>query len=335
MGSFFKNIINDSRSGIPSGAHKAVSSFADTLSERQYPHMPADFPVFGIAGIEAETTSESNSVRSQSQAKISTSAEVGDAFSTQKVQLDTSRAADDRTASEIRHEQQALAPQQSANGSEHTDIIDGDERRPDLKDTLFDNQTENHINSTQSKPVAAQKLISDDCIADEKNLAGLKNDQQTSGPLFESVRKPEQSVTQSAQHKMNHVALDQPVLSEPELTALDSGIGSDTGSGMNLKNKDRVDAYRPHNEEAIKHAAVQNGQDASKPSMVVVNNEMRIEARAARTATVESRKDTYPQVSIGLVNVIVEGPKITQGKQVTLSNSRRDDQDSRHYLRSL
>ncbi|SET07412.1 hypothetical protein SAMN05216326_11127 [Nitrosomonas marina] len=72
----------------------------------------------------------------------------------------------------------------------------------------------------------------------------------------------------------------------------------------------------------------QNGE-VSKPS--VARQKTRAERNDLRLAR-ESRPAQNPQVNIGVVNVIVEGPKQSRG---TSSGVRHDDQTSRRFLRSL
>ncbi|MDR4515021.1 hypothetical protein, partial [Nitrosomonas sp.] len=62
-----------------------------------------------------------------------------------------------------------------------------------------------------------------------------------------------------------------------------------------------------------------------------VKQAMRGEKNEPRSA-MGSYAVQYPQVKIGVVNVIVEGPKQTKAKP---SGARPDDQSSRRYLRSL
>jgi len=72
-------------------------------------------------------------------------------------------------------------------------------------------------------------------------------------------------------------------------------------------------------------------KNPEKPSPFVVKHETHVENNIFRPVK-DNRAANHPQVRIGLVNVIVEGPKQTQSVS---SGQRRDDSTSRHYLRSL
>ncbi|MCB1985615.1 MAG: hypothetical protein H6940_12160 [Burkholderiales bacterium] len=329
MGGFFKNIINDSRNGRSFVTHETASSFAAAEPEHPHQYNSADFTGTGNTAIESGITSGkttlTNSVQPQNQVQISESAETGDAVGTQKIQPAVNRAASDVTASAVHHAHQTRVPEQSVNGFERADEH---ERRLGLGGAPFDYRTEARIDSAQPMPVTAQQLISDDRVASEKDLDSPIDDLRNSDPLLEPVRKPVQNIVE-------HVALDQPAFTGSDIHIQGIGIDSDPGSELNPGNVGLEDALKPRNETAIKHAAEQSDHDASKHPTVVVNNETRIESHALKSSVVENRKDAYPQVRIGVVNVIVEGPRSTQGKQATVSNSRRDDQTSRHYLRSL
>ncbi|MDR4518617.1 MAG: hypothetical protein MRK00_14705 [Nitrosomonas sp.] len=330
MGGFFKNIINDSRNGRSFVTHETVSSFAGMEPEHPHQHNSADFTGLGNAAIESGImsgkTTLSNSVQPQNQAQISEFAETGGAVGVKKIQPVVNRTASDVAASAVHHAHQTRVPEQSASGFERTDEH---ERRLGLGGAPFDYRTEARNDSTQPMPVTAQQLISDDCFASEKDLDSPPiDDLQNSDPLLEPVRKPVQNIVE-------HVALDQPVFTEPDLRTQGIGIDFDSGSELNPGNAGLEDALKPRNEAVIKQAVEQSDHNASKHPTVVVNNETRIESHALKSSVVENHKDAYPQVRIGVVNVIVEGPKSTQGKQATVSNSRRDDQTSRHYLRSL
>lgn len=331
MGSFFKNIINDSRSGIPSVAQKIVSSSAEAVPEHK--QMGADIFVSEIAATELEIASKrralSKNVQPQTKASAHEYVNSESVIDPQKIQPNVNWNVGDMAVPLAQHEQQTLETRQSINAFVQTGNIGKNDYTPDLTDMSPAVQTEESVGTKQSRPADIQNKI-DDFVTDGKDSKHSKSDQLIIDAPRESVHNQEQSTTQ---HKTDLISLDKSIFAESELNMQDNKPGTESGSDVNPENASQRNAFQSHSEATIQNVTAQD-RYVSKSPTVVLKNETRIEAPVVKSA-VENRKDTYPQVRIGLVNVIVEGPKLTQGTQSTASNTRRDDQTSRHYLRSL